>query len=118
MLTVLTGRVLNRFSADTGLMDIDLPNMFYLFFTVSFHAHYNIIVVIIQQLLLNSFATVVLACVANYWLIIPAGFSLTLLLALRHYFLHSSRNIQRLEALGKVYVHNIITYPIVFSCSS
>ena len=35
---ILTGRVLNRFSADTGLLDIVLPNIFYLFFSVSFNA--------------------------------------------------------------------------------
>ena len=61
------------------------------------------LVVIIQQILLISVATVVLACVANYWLIIPSVIILTMLLALRHYFLRASRNIQRLEAIGRVY---------------
>ena len=40
LITNSTGRVLNRFSADTGLLDIVLPNVFYLFFTVSFNFHY------------------------------------------------------------------------------
>lgn len=39
LITILTGRVLNRFSADTGLLDIILPNVFFLFFTVSFYAY-------------------------------------------------------------------------------
>jgi len=57
------------------------------------------------QLLLAAFSIVVVASVANYWLIIPAVFVVVSLLLLRHYFLHSSRNIQRLEATGDYLLH-------------
>jgi len=53
------------------------------------------------QLLLNAFSIVVVASVANYWLIIPAFVVVVSLLLLRYYFLCASRNIQRLEATGK-----------------
>ena len=42
---------------------------------------------------------------ANYWLTIPAVFVVVSLVLLRHYFLHSSRNIQRLEATGDYLIH-------------
>jgi len=57
------------------------------------------------QLLLTAFSIVVVASVANYWLTIPAVFVVVSLVLLRHYFLHSSRNIQRLEATGYYLIH-------------
>ena len=47
----------------------------------------------------------VVASVANYWLTIPAAIVIVSLLLLRHYFLHASRNIQRLEATGDYLLH-------------
>ena len=47
------------------------------------------------------------ACVANYWLFIIVFVIFILLLLFRQYFLHSGRNIQRLEALGKYYTYYI-----------
>ena len=41
------------------------------------------------------------ACVANYWLIIPAIAIVLFLVSLRYYFLHASRDVQRIEAIGK-----------------
>ncbi|XP_065913909.1 ATP-binding cassette sub-family C member 4-like isoform X2 [Dysidea avara] len=90
------GRVLNRFSADTGLMDILLPVLF----------------VDIFSLLLNAFSIVVVASVANYWLTIPAAIVIVSLLLLRHYFLHASRNIQRLEATARSPLYSHISATI------
>ena len=42
------------------------------------------------------------ACVANYWLSILVVLIVVLIFLFRQYFLRASRNIQRLEALGKV----------------
>jgi len=53
------------------------------------------------QLLLDVASGVLVACVANYWLIIPAIAVVTFLVLLRHYFLHASRDVQRIEAIGK-----------------
>ena len=48
------------------------------------------------------FSYMLIACVANYWLSIPAVVIIVSLTFLRYYFLHASRGVQRLEALGKV----------------
>ena len=53
------------------------------------------------QLLLDVASGVLVACVANYWLIIPSVAIVTLLVLLRHYFLHASRDVQRIESIGK-----------------
>jgi len=47
-------------------------------------------------------AIVVVACVANYWLFIPAAIVVAVQLLFRWFFLHTSRHIKRLEALGKL----------------
>ena len=49
---------------------------------------------------LEILAGVVVACVANYWLIIPAVIIIILQLLFRHYFLRASRDVQRLESIG------------------
>ncbi|XP_065897567.1 ATP-binding cassette sub-family C member 4-like isoform X2 [Dysidea avara] len=79
------GRILNRFSADTGLMDSLLPNLF----------------VHVFSLLLDVLSAVLVACAANYWLIIPAIAIVTLLVLIRHYFLHASRDVQRIESIAR-----------------
>ena len=56
---------------------------------------------------LRCVAIVVTACVANYWLSVVVIILFTLLGLFRHYFLHSSRNIQRLEALGNMHSFKI-----------
>ena len=55
---------------------------------------------IILQLLLDVLSAVLVACAANYWLIIPAIAIVTLLVLIRHYFLHASRDVQRIESIG------------------
>ncbi|XP_065887047.1 ATP-binding cassette sub-family C member 4-like isoform X2 [Dysidea avara] len=79
------GRVLNRFSADTGNMDNVLPNQFVFFFST----------------LMEASSGVIIACIANFWLIIPAIIIIILLLLLRHYFLYASRDVQRIEAIAR-----------------
>ena len=56
------------------------------------------------QALLKLFSIVLIALFANYWILIPALVVIILLMLFRHYFLCTSRNIQRLEALGKATV--------------
>ena len=50
---------------------------------------------------MRIFAVMIVACVANYWLAIPSSIIIIVLVLFRHYFLQTSRNVQRLEALGK-----------------
>ena len=72
-------------------------------------------------------AIVIVACVANYWLIIPSVIVTILLLLFRTYFLCTARDLQRLEAIGKLpsqnkfivqslqlVVHCIHTYQLQF----
>ena len=44
----------------------------------------------------------VVACVANYWLVIPSSIIVVVLVLFRYYFLQTSRDVQRLEALGMI----------------
>jgi len=55
---------------------------------------------LLVQLLLEILTRILVACVANYWLIIPAIIIIMLQLLFRHYFLRASRDIQRLESIG------------------
>ena len=55
----------------------------------------------------------VTAAVSNYWVLIPAFLVITIFLALRWYYLKTSREIKRLEAIGKSHQ----TYSQPFSTS-
>ena len=102
------GRVLNRFSKDIGFMDDILPYHFLEMFAVS--TYYNLIEHcdshVSIQILTRSVAIMLVACVANYWLFIPATVIAMVQFTFRWFFLHTSRNIKRLEALGKAYLLN------------
>ena len=55
------------------------------------------------QLFLRFLAIMVTAVVSNYWVLIPAVLVMTIFLALRWYFLKTSREIKRLEAIGMIH---------------
>ena len=52
------------------------------------------------QLLLRFLAIILTASAANPWVLIPAVFVMTAHLILRWYYLKTSREIKRLEAIG------------------
>jgi len=79
------GRVLNRFAKDVGFLDDLLPFTF---------CEYLL-------LLLRFFAIILTASVANYWVLIPAVFVMTAFLIFRWYYLKTSREIKRLEAIAR-----------------
>ena len=54
----------------------------------------------------------IVACVANYWLFIPAIIIVGAQLLFRWFFLHTSRHIKRLEALGN---ENLIVFSLILS---
>ena len=60
---------------------------------------------LLLQSLLRLFAIILIAFLANYWLTIPAIIIVVAMLLFRHYFLHTSRYVQRLEALGRLSVN-------------
>ena len=55
----------------------------------------------------------VTAAVSNYWVLIPAFLVITIFLALRWYYLKTSREVKRLEAIGMSHQ----TYSQLFSTS-
>jgi ATP-binding cassette subfamily C (CFTR/MRP) protein 4 len=79
------GRVLNRFSNDTGALDDLLPLYF---------SEYML-------LLVKFFAIVVTVCVSNRWVLIPTSLIMATFLFLRAYYLKNSREIKRLEAIAR-----------------
>ena len=46
-------------------------------------------------------AILVVVCLVNWWLLIPTGIVAVLLFLLRDLFLHTSRELKRIEAIGE-----------------
>ena len=114
--SLTTGRVLNRFSKDIGFLDDLLPYVFCEYLLVNPIAHNTItawngtwytkhysftcVDILFPQLLLRCLAIVVTAITINAWVMIPAFLLLSVFLAIRWYYLKTSRDIKRLEAVG------------------
>jgi ATP-binding cassette subfamily C (CFTR/MRP) protein 4 len=79
------GRILNRFSKDVGFLDDLLPFQF---------CEYML-------LLLRFLAIIITACVSNPWVLIPALIIMACFVLLRTYYLKTSRDIKRLEAVAR-----------------
>ena len=86
------GRILNRFSKDIGNMDDQLPGQF--LFAV--------------QLCLYFFSATILSAAANVWLFITCAPLTLLFIYLAKYYLKSSREIRRLEAVTCSPVYSLI----------
>lgn len=85
------GRILNRFSKDIGCMDNTLPAQFLL----------------AVQLCLFTFGATLLAAATNYWLFIGIAPLIILFFYFGRYYLKTSRELKRLEAIkcSPVYSH-------------
>ena len=86
------GRILNRFSKDIGGMDDFLPPQFLL----------------AVQLWLYFFSATILSAVVNAWLFITCAPLTLLFIYLAKYYLNSSREIRRLEAITCSPVYSLI----------
>ena len=86
------GRILNRFSKDIGNMDDLLPGQF--LFAV--------------QLCLYFLSATILSAASNVWLFITCAPLTVLFVYLANYYLKSSREIRRLEALTCSPVYSLI----------
>jgi len=86
------GRILNRFSKDIGCVDDLLPGKF----------------LRAVQLCLYFFSATILAAVTNVWLFITCTPLTLLFIYLAKYYLKSSREIRRLEALTCSPVYSLI----------
>eukprot|EP00043_Microstomoeca_roanoka_P013522 m.132440 g.132440 ORF g.132440 m.132440 type:complete len:1345 (+) comp15778_c0_seq1:123-4157(+) len=85
------GRILNRFSKDTGYMDDLLPPTYIDFF----------------QLIGSILGTIILASVINPWVLLSAAPILIIFVWIRAYFLKTAREIKRIEAVTRspIYSH-------------
>lgn len=85
------GRILNRFSKDIGNMDDVLPPLF----------------LTAVEVCLFAISTILLPVAANFWLILAAVPLIIIALYYGRYYLKSSREIKRLEAItcSPVYSH-------------
>ena len=99
------GRVLNRFSKDIGFLDDLLPLTFLHYVTVG-DALINVSIMLCSlsyisplQLLLRFLAIVTTAAAANAYIVIPVVFVIVVFLCLRWYYLKTSRDVKRLEAI-------------------
>ncbi|XP_029718005.2 ATP-binding cassette sub-family C member 4-like [Aedes albopictus] len=90
-----SGRVINRFSKDIGLIDASLP------------------VVMIDSLyfFLELAGIIVIVALANYWLLVPTAIMAALFYALRYIFLETARNVKRVEAITRspIFAHTNAT---------
>ena len=86
------GRVLNRFSRDTGNMDDQLP-------TISLFA---------VQLCLYFASAIILSATTNIWLFIVCAPLTAVFVYLAKYYLKSSRELRRLEAVTCSPVYSLI----------
>ncbi|KAJ8707774.1 hypothetical protein PYW07_011451 [Mythimna separata] len=80
-----SGRILNRFSKDMGQVDTLLP----------------VALVDCLGFFLEVMAILVVVCLVNWWLLIPTGVVAVLLFLLRDLFLHTSRELKRIEAIAR-----------------
>ncbi|XP_053674245.1 uncharacterized protein LOC128724542 [Anopheles nili] len=90
-----SGRIMNRFSKDIGLIDSSLP------------------VVMIDSIyfFLELGGIVVIVSLANYWLLIPTAIMGLVFYVLRFVFLRTARNVKRVEAITRspVFTHTNAT---------
>ncbi|KFB46271.1 hypothetical protein ZHAS_00014256 [Anopheles sinensis] len=80
-----SGRVMNRFSKDIGLIDSSLP------------------IVMIDSLyfFLELFGIIAIVALANYWLLVPTAIMGCVFYLLRFVFLRTARNVKRVEAITR-----------------
>uniref|UniRef100_A0A182SD45 Uncharacterized protein n=1 Tax=Anopheles maculatus TaxID=74869 RepID=A0A182SD45_9DIPT len=90
-----SGRVMNRFSKDIGLIDTSLP-------TVMIDSLY---------FFLELAGIIVIVALANYWLLIPTAIMGAVFYVLRFVFLRTARNVKRVEAITRspVFTHTNAT---------
>ncbi|GJQ86167.1 hypothetical protein Trydic_g13444 [Trypoxylus dichotomus] len=87
-----SGRVLNRFSKDTGSMDEVLPRTLNETMTI----------------LLSLIGSITLICVANYWMAIPVAVLLIVFFFLRGWYMTTAKSIRHVEGIVKSPVFSLL----------
>lgn len=85
------GRILNRFSADTGCLDEKIPYVAHDF----------------TLILSQAVGVIVTLAIANWLLLFPAALLVSLIVLLRQLYLKAARDIKRYEAMSKFGRDNI-----------
>lgn len=78
------GRILNRFSKDLGQVDEILPG----------------VMMDVAQIFLAIFGIVVVLSIVNPWYLLATGFLSVIFYFMRSFYLNTSRDIKRLEAIS------------------
>ncbi|KAF5273606.1 hypothetical protein FQR65_LT04605 [Abscondita terminalis] len=81
------GRILNRFTKDTGVMDELLP----------------LAMAITTQTIVSIIGILFITCLVNFWLIIPSVVILLASIYIRKFYLSSSINLKRLEGIIRAF---------------
>ncbi|GJQ86168.1 hypothetical protein Trydic_g13445 [Trypoxylus dichotomus] len=87
-----SGRILNRFSKDTGAMDETLPK----------------ILSDALQITLTLVGAIVLICVANYWMVIPIIILTIVFYYLRSWYIVTAKRIKHIEGIVKSPVFSLL----------
>lgn len=87
-----SGRILNRFSKDMGQVDEILPS----------------VMIDVIQIFLQLFGMIIVIALVNYWFMVPTIVIAIIFYYLRAYYLSSSRNIKRMEAISEYFILNYI----------
>lgn len=87
-----SGRILNRFSKDLGQVDEILPS----------------VMMDVMQIFLAIVGIVVVLCIVNVWYILATVFLVIIFYILRVFYLNTSRDVKRLEAVSKWKIFNSI----------
>lgn len=80
-----SGRILNRFSKDLGQVDEILPS----------------VMMDVLQILLLIIGIVVVLCIVNVWYLLVTFILALIFYLLRSFYLNTSRDVKRLEAISK-----------------
>lgn len=91
--TTPLGRILNRLTKDVAVVDQDVP--------------FNIVEM--NMTVVQVFGVMVMTLVVNVWLLIPCLVLLSCAVALRHYYIRTARDLQRLDSMARSPVYACVS---------
>ncbi|KAL5284718.1 ABCC4.2 family protein [Megaselia abdita] len=86
-----SGRILNRFSRDINVIDMDIPET--MLTCISFYV--------------DLLGVLIIVSIANSWLLIPSLILIMFLFILRHFYINTSRSVKRLESISRSPIYSL-----------